>query len=139
MKVKNYLYEVMDLRKSIKTTALELEEARHLMTGLKAINYEKKEGASGGMNDKSPQEVYISLVLELEKKMLELSTTYSIKLLVVGKWLSQMDPIKADIITKRYLLGKKWPEVAESIGYSESHMFRLNSEALKELDEIADL
>ena len=50
--------------------------------------------------------------------------------------ISKLDSIHYTIISKRYLQGKSWIEVASDMHYSESHVLRLNIEAIRMLEEM---
>ena len=43
------------------------------------------------------------------------------------------DPVQREVLTRRYIIGQRWEEIAESMGYSRQHVTRLHGYALKKM------
>ena len=43
------------------------------------------------------------------------------------------DPVQREVLTRRYIIGQRWEEIAESMNYSVRHITRLHGIALKNM------
>ena len=43
------------------------------------------------------------------------------------------DPVQREVLTRRYIIGQRWEEIAECMGYSRQHVTRLHGYALKKM------
>lgn len=43
------------------------------------------------------------------------------------------DPAQREVLTRQYIIGQKWEDIAEAMHYSERHITRLHGIALKEI------
>ncbi len=43
------------------------------------------------------------------------------------------DPVQREVLTRRYIIGQKWEDIAECMGYSRQHITRLHGYALKKM------
>lgn len=43
------------------------------------------------------------------------------------------DPVQREVLTRRYIIGQRWDEIAESMKYSVRHITRLHGIALKNM------
>lgn len=50
--------------------------------------------------------------------------------------ISKLDSIHYIVISKRYLQGKSWTEIASDMHYTHSHVFRLHLEAIEMLEKM---
>lgn len=43
------------------------------------------------------------------------------------------DPAQREVLTRRYIIGQRWEDIAECMGYSRQHITRLHGYALKNM------
>lgn len=43
------------------------------------------------------------------------------------------DSVQREVLTRRYIIGQRWEDIAESMGYSRQHVTRLHGYALKKM------
>ncbi|MGN0604810.1 MAG: hypothetical protein ACI4I2_12615 [Oscillospiraceae bacterium] len=46
---------------------------------------------------------------------------------------SVSDPVQREVLTRRYIIGQRWEDIAESMSYSRQHVTRLHGYALKNM------
>ncbi len=137
MTAKEYLQQIKKLDNQIKNKKLEKEAIWNSMKGCSAINYEPKEGISGTINTKSPQEKYYPL-LERYEKEIEVDVTRLIELkkeiIAVIDQLEDADEV--DLLYMRYVQLMKWCDIAKKMDYSYKHVHRIHAKALNSVENI---
>jgi hypothetical protein len=133
MTAKEYLSRAYNLRRSIATQEIRLEELRTQAEHITAdIN-----GMPRGSGQSSPVEriaVQIAdLSMELELDWLDLIQYQE----DISKTINAVsDPILNQILSLRYLSYKPWSEIADTLHYTIGHTFKLHRKALGKVDVI---
>lgn len=74
----------------------------------------------------------IAVYLDRRKTLQIKAAFYHEKLDAVNHILIHMPQrLQASILSKRYILGLTWPNIARITGYSESHLYKLHRDALE--------
>lgn len=133
MTAKEYLSRAYNLRRSIATQEIRLEELRTQAEHITAdIN-----GMPRGSGQSSPVEriaVQIAdLSMELELDWLDLIQYQE----DISKTINAVsDPILNQILSLRYLSYKPWSEISDTMHYTIGHVFKLHRKALGKVDVI---
>lgn len=135
MEAKEYLKRIKILDTKIRNKKLELEDIYSRMQGVTAISYEPK--ISGAVNNNAPQDrlmpKYIEYQKELEKDINELIVLRKNAICLIDK-LENADCIR--VLYERYVMYKKWEEIAIGMNYAYRTVLRIHGQALKDFTEI---
>lgn len=134
MTAKDYLQTIKDKRERIRIL---LEEIEQLRTDAESVSINLD-----GMPRNNGQTSFEKLAIQLAEAEAQLTEEMS------GLW---SETIKAhaligqvsssqrqQILTKRYLKGQRWEEIAYEMHFSWQHCFRVHGHALAELDKILE-
>lgn len=132
MTAKEYLQTIKDRRDRIRILNEEIEQLRTDAESV-SINLD-------GMPRNNGQSSFEKLAIELaetESKLTqEMSDLWS-EVMKAHSLIGQMSsPQRQQILTKRYLKGQRWEEIAYEMNFSWNHCFRVHGMALAELDKI---
>lgn len=118
-------------RKAKQREQMILEQIQQLRfdTMMPSINNDGMPHGSGGESDLSDYiEKYEELKEELQKERLAAVRTYQ----RIHRSLKRMeDSDERELLTRYYLIGEKWEEIAKKIGYSRSRTFDIYDRALR--------
>lgn len=118
-------------RKAKQREQMLLEQIQQLRldTMMPSINNDGMPHGSGGESDLSDYiEKYEELKEELQKERLAAVRTYQ----RIHRSLKRMeDSDERELLTRYYLIGEKWEEIAKKIGYSRSRTFDIYDRALR--------
>lgn len=134
---KEYLKSIRKLDIQIANKKLELQELKAKAYGLMSIKTDSESTPSSNLNNKSPQEKYITSIIECKEVIMqqldELICMKREAMLMIDK-VSDADCV--DILYKRYFQFKRWEEIAVDKNYSIQHIYRLHGEALIKFNEV---
>ena len=132
MTAKEYLLQIKDRRDRIKVL---LEEIEQLRTDAESVSINLD-----GMPRNNGQASFEKLAIQLAEAESQLTEEMS------GLWSQTMkahaligeipSAQRQQILTKRYLKGQRWEEIAYEMHFSWQHCFRVHGLALKDLDKI---
>jgi len=134
MTAKEYLQTIKDRRERIKVL---LEEIEQLRTDAESVSINLD-----GMPRNNGQSSFERLAIQLAETESQLTEEMS------GLWSETMkahrligqvsSSQRQQILTKRYLKGQRWEEIAYEMHFSWNHCFRVHGLALAELDKILE-
>lgn len=133
MTAKEYLWRVRDAERDLKRLEQEYEEAKADALRLKAIQYDGDKVAGGKICDLSDAiaaiESYAERINVKWDKLLALREEAKtlIEQIADGRY--------REVLTRRYLQGKSWEQVAVDMGYDYYHVHKLHGRALKIFQE----
>ena len=132
MTAREYLQTIKERRDRIKIL---MEEIEQLRTDAESVSINLD-----GMPRNNGQSSFEKLAIELAETESKLTQEMS------GLWTDVMEahsligqmssPQRQQILTKRYLKGQRWEEIAYEMHFSWQHCFRVHGLALSELDKI---
>lgn len=134
MTAKDYLQTIKDKRERIRIL---LEEIEQLRTDAESVSINLD-----GMPRNNGQTSFEKLAIQLAEAETQLTEEMS------GLWSETMkahaligkvsSSQRQQILTKRYLKGQRWEEIAYEMHFSWQHCFRVHGHALAELDKILE-
>lgn len=134
MTAKEYLMTIKDRRDRIRML---LEEIEQLRTDAESVSINLD-----GMPRNSGQTSFEKLAIQLAEAEAQLTDEMS------DLWTQTMrahsligevsSPQRQQILTKRYLQGQRWEQIAYEMHFSWQHCFRVHGMALAELDKILE-
>lgn len=137
MTAKEYLQQIRKLDYQIRNKKLEKEAIWNSMKGCSAISYEPKEGGSGTLNTKSPQEKYYPLLERYEKEIeVDIQRLIELKKEVIGVIDQLDDADEVNLLYMRYVQLMKWEDIAKKMNYSYKWVHKIHANALRNVDNI---
>lgn len=134
MTAKEYLNTIKERRDRIKTL---MEEIEQLRTDAESVSINLD-----GMPRNNGQSSFEKLAIELaeaESKLTEEMSGLWSEVMRAHSLIGQMSSSqRQQILTKRYLKGQRWEEIAYEMHFSWQHCFRVHGMALAELDKIIE-
>lgn len=138
MNIKNYLSQALWLDQKIDAKLEQLEILRALATKVTANLTEEK--VSGGKSTKSHTENVIAKIVDLEKEInADIAKLVDTKAEIVETINLVEDPMCQLLLEMRYVSGKTWDEIAQSLSCSARSVFNIHGRALREVGEIKKL
>jgi hypothetical protein len=133
MTAKEYLWRVRDAERDLKRLEQEYEQAKADILHLKAIQYDADKVTGGKIGDLS------DAIAAVEGYMERLNAQWD-KLIALRKEAKMLIERIADgryreVLTRRYLHGQSWEQVAVDMGYDYYHVHKLHGRALKIFQE----
>lgn len=133
MIAKEYLWRVRDAERDLKRLEQEYEQAKADILHLKAIQYDADKVTGGKIGDLS------DAIAAVEGYMERLNAQWD-KLIALRKEAKVLIERIADgryreVLTRRYLHGQSWEQVAVDMGYDYYHVHKLHGRALKIFQE----
>lgn len=133
MTAKEYLWRVRDAERDLKSLEQEYEQAKADILHLKAIQYDGDKVTGGKIGDLS------DAIAVIEGYMERLNAQWD-KLIALRKEAKVLidqisDGRYREILTRRYLQGQSWEQVAVCMGYDYYHVHKLHGKALKIFQE----
>ena len=112
----------------------ELTDLWNLATGLKAVSYETKEGVSGSINNRSPQEKYLMPIIQKEAEQ-EKAYLQACKMLSQAwEFMQILTDREREVLRNTYILGYQDKESAELMSIEPNSVLCLRRYALIKLD-----
>lgn len=133
----NKLFEILDKPKKLKDDIAlinqRIEDTRLMMLP-SAIRYDTDKVVSSPID---PMLKFAEKIDELERKKAQLQSEY---IVARDKLINLIDKLSDErmkyIIQSRYMMGKKFSEIVETIPLEESQMYKLRSKAIGEMEKI---
>ena len=136
MTAKAYLNRIRTLDLELKCKEHELERLRADSYSLSAIDYAKDRISGGGVNRGD----LAGSIARISDLMLEINQEWNIlirKRAEARICINQLEtPIYRVILTERYLLGRRWEDIAVGLNYSWKGVFKIHSKAIKEFERV---
>lgn len=127
------LEEIRTLEMELTLKKLDLNQHRGRHMSIQGVSYDTTRVQKSVDN---LMERYIIRTEELEEIIAETEQAIHDKKRELDKKLRQLDFKYYLVLRLRYINLLEWHEVAEQLGFSESHVFRLHGEALKRIGNI---
>lgn len=134
MTAKEYLQTIKDKRERIRTLSEEIEQLR---TDAESVSI-NLDGMPRNGNQSTFERLAIQLA-EVESQLTdEMSQLWS-EVMRAHALIGQVSSSQRQtILTKRYIKGQRWEEIAYEMHFSWQHCFRVHGLALAELDKILE-
>ena len=123
-----YLRRIRDMRRHIAALNAEIDEQRHLASGLTGIDYSRDAVSTSPNDDAMPNAV--SKLLDLIAERVALVRDYAAMLDECNDALIETGGLSETILRCRYVNDMAWEDVARELGYSEQWMYELHNRAL---------
>ncbi|AOR22713.1 DUF1492 domain-containing protein [Clostridium taeniosporum] len=135
MNAKEYLSQAVWLDKRIDSKLEQLESLKSL--AMKVNTDITQERVSGGPNSKSPMENVMVKVIDLEYEInKDIDNLVDLKKEIM-ETINKLSDLNYQLLLEmRYINGKCWDDIATSMGYDRSSIFRIHGKALKEIDRL---
>lgn len=132
MTAREYLQTIKDKRDRIRIL---MEEIEQLRTDAESVSI-NLDGMPRNNGQSSFEKVAIQLAETESKLTQEMSDLWS-EVMKAHSLIGQMSSSqRQQILTKRYLKGQRWEQIAYEMNFSWQHCFRVHGMALAELDKI---
>lgn len=134
MTAKEYLNEVNNYRRIIRSIELQIEEARHQATQIRAIVYDKDRVQTSP--SASAMDQFIMRLDELGDRYVTNLIKYRAEIDKRSKMINALpNPTHAQILQLRYINGLKWKSICVEMGYTFRHTTKLHGYALQAFAE----
>lgn len=134
MTAKEYLNEVNNYRRIIRSIELQIEEARHQATQIRAIVYDKDRVQTSP--SASAMDQFIMRLDELGDRYVTNLIKYRAEIDKRSKMINALpNPTHAQILRLRYINGLKWKSICVEMGYTFRHTTKLHGYALQAFAE----
>lgn len=134
MTAKEYLLQIKDRRDRIRIL---LEEIEQLRTDAEKVSIDL-DGMPHNNGKTSFEKLAIQLA-EAESKLTEEMSDLWSQTMKAHSLIGQMSsPQRQQILTKRYLQGQRWEQIAYEMHFSWNHCFRVHGLALSEFEKILE-
>ena len=129
MTAKEYLNTAYEIERQVKLIELTIEKLKSQLE-YAGISYENTGASHGsGSFDKMPK--VIEKVAEYEHKKQERALALIDKRLQIEQSIDALsDANQREVLTRRYIIGQRWEDIAVSMNYSRQHVTRLHGYAL---------
>lgn len=128
---KKDLRRIVDLDKKINCLLDEVSRLEHDLCTVRGMDY------GSGIRGTSPSSFdgLIAKICDLQKRVNdEIDELIRLKA-KAKKSIESLEGVYYEVMSKRYLQGKVWHDIAMEMHYSESHVLRIHGEALKRLSK----
>lgn len=131
MTAKEYLRQAYIIDRKIKLDTEKLAAARSVLYG-KTVRFDR-DGAKPVPQGNGTENAVLR-VLELEERLDGEIDELTEKRREIERAVNAVpDEVQREVLTRRYLLYRKWEVIAEEMNYSVQHIFRLHNMALKNM------
>ena len=127
MNAHKYLKQLYDLNKRIKAQAMMLEEITTTVLSIAAPSFDKERVQSSG----NGRDNALIKLMETEHKLNKNKIRYAMKQAKIINQIAELDGQYQEILTRRYVKFQEYQAIADEMGYSIQHIFRLRKEALQ--------
>jgi len=129
MTAKEYLSQARKIDIKLKAMAEQLE---HLKSAAEYVGVQYSDMPRPVRNIHRSEDAMVR-VMDMEKRI----NAEFIRLTEISATIEQMsDPVLYTLLVKRYLTGEAWQDIAEDMSVSISHLYRLHSAALDEIENL---
>ena len=127
------LEEIRVLKMELTLKKLDLKQHKEMYMSVRGVSYDTTRVQKSMDN---AMERYIVRTEELEEIIMETEQTILDKMRELDKRLRKLEFKYYLILRLRYINLLEWHEVADKVGFSEGHVYRLHGEALKRIGDI---
>lgn len=130
---KRYLKTVADARIKRDRLMRDREEMRETMDGLKAVRYDRDGGHAARLHGDDAVAEILSRLEAIDERIIEAAKECTE---VMSEWLEVSDRMSgksADMLSRHYIQGQTWEDIALLYAYSERHIYNLRTEAMFDL------
>lgn len=128
--IKAELNRAKEAKRAYKLAKDKADDYEHLLIGGKSIRYDS-DGSKSERKGNPVENAYCRLAdykSEADKMLKEMSSAREYVERIIA---SVPDKVQQEVLTRRYIIGQRWEEIAESMNYSRQHVTRLHGYALK--------
>ena len=130
---KAYLWRVRDAERELKRLEEEYEQAKSDILHLRAMEYDKDKVSNSRIGDLSDAiaalESYAERIAAQWDKLIVLREAAKVRIGQLEDWRYR------EVLTRRYLQGQSWEQVAVDMGYDYYHVHKLHRRALRIFQE----
>lgn len=130
---KAYLWRVRDAERELKRLEEEYEQAKSDILHLRAMEYDKDKVSNSRIGDLSDAiaalESYAERIAAQWDKLIVLREDAKVRIGQLEDWRYR------EVLTRRYLQGQSWEQVAVDMGYDYYHVHKLHRRALRIFQE----
>lgn len=130
--IKTELNRAKEAKRAYKLAKDKADDYEHLLIGGKSVRYDS-DGSKSERKGNSVENAYCQLAdykAEADKLLKELSRAREYAEHIIA---AVPDKVQREVLTRRYIIGQRWEDIAESMNYSRQHVTRLHGYALKTL------
>ena len=130
--IKTELNRAKEAKRAYKLAKDKADDYEHLLIGGKSVRYDS-DGSKSERKGNSVENAYCQLAdykAEADKLLKEMSSAREHTERLID---TVANPVQREVLTRRYIIGQRWEDIAESMNYSRQHVTRLHGYALKTL------
>ena len=130
--IKTELNRAKEAKRAYKLAKDKADDYEHLLIGGKSVRYDSH-GSKSERKGNSVENAYCQLAdykAEADKLLKEMSSAReSTERLIT----TVANPVQREVLTRRYIIGQRWEEIAECMSYSRRRITQLHGIALKNI------
>lgn len=129
--VKKILENVCQTEQAYKSALAVAAAYEQQLTGGRCMQYDRQ--GYSGTKDNRTEDGLVRLAdyrAEADRKFEELVTARKNAERLIA---SVSDPVGREVLTLRYIFGKRWVDIARRLNYSVSHIYRIHDRALEKM------
>ena len=130
--IKAELNRAKEAKRAYKLAKDKADDYERLLIGGKSIRYDS-DGSKSERKGNPIENAYCQLAdykAEADKLLKEMSSAREHTERLIN---TVANPVQREVLTRRYIIGQRWEDIAESMNYSRQHVTRLHGYALKTL------
>ena len=130
--IKTELNRAKEAKRAYKLAKDKADDYEHLLIGGKSVRYDS-DGSKSERKGNPVENAYCQLAdykAEADKLLKEMSSARERTERLIN---TVANPVQREVLTRRYIIGQRWEDIAESMNYSRQHVTRLHGYALKTL------
>lgn len=134
MTAKEYLGQYRRLKTDIDSKTEQLEELRGLA---ESVSHSTGTECSGGTSDKVGKTV--AKIVDLDNEIsCQIEKLLELKGKIEGMIAKVDDPVLRQLLTLRYINGRKWEQISIDLNYSRMQIYRLHGNALEKVKNVIE-
>ena len=130
--IKTELNRAKEAKRAYKLAKDKADDYEHLLIGGKSVRYDS-DGSKSERKGNPVENAYCQLAdykAEADRLLKEMSSAREHTERLID---TVANPVQREVLTRRYIIGQRWEDIAESMNYSRQHVTRLHGYALKTL------
>lgn len=130
--IKTELNRAKEAKRAYKLAKDKADDYEYLLIGGKSVRYDS-DGSKSERKGNPVENAYCQLAdykAEADKLLKEMSSAREHTERLID---TVANPVQREVLTRRYIIGQRWEDIAESMNYSRQHVTRLHGYALKTL------
>ena len=133
MNAVDYMHNIRNIRRRIRSLKEQIERDTVLATGLTAIRYDKDKVQTSPVGDRMTD--IVSKIIEKTKELEIEIQTFQLAEEEAISILSNLKEEHERVLTYRYIDGISWNEVSMIMGYNERYIYEIKDRAFEELQK----